>query len=96
MVENVNMEVIGSEAGQERIKELITQSEKGYIDSLHNVVFTTLQIEALNSERSESETEDEKKSANNVLDNNNKTLRANKGWMKQYEVAIPYFKSLLK
>jgi hypothetical protein len=55
-----------------------------------------LQIEAINDDRKEEETEDEKKSINNTLDNNNKTLRANKGWMKQYEVAIPYFKSLLK
>lgn len=96
MFDNLNQDVLSSEVAQARLKELVEQSEKGYVDSLHNAVFTTLQIEALKADDKEGKTEEEAKSFNNTLDNNNKTLRANKGWMKQYEVAIPYFKSLIK
>jgi len=96
MVENINKEILNSKTAQSRLKELIEQAEKGYIDSLHNVVFTTLQIADLEKDVKEDATEDELKSIKNVKDNNEKTLRSNNGWMKQYEVAIPYFKSLLK
>ncbi len=96
MVENVNMELLSSEKAQERIKELVEQSEKGYVDALHNVVFKKLQIEDLKKDFKEDSTEEEKKSFDSTVDNNEKALRANEWWMKQYEVAIPYFKSLLK
>ncbi len=95
-VENLNVDILKSKTSQARLKELIEQSEKGYIDSLHNVVFTTMQIEDLEADVKEDATEDELKSVKNVKDNNTKTLRSNNGWMKQYEKAIPYFKSLLK
>lgn len=95
-VENLDKDIIKSKTAQARLKELIEQSEKGYIDSLHNVVFTTMQIEDLEADVKEDATEDELKSVKNVKDNNTKTLRSNNGWMKQYEKAIPYFKSLLK
>lgn len=95
-VENLDKDIMKSKTAQARLKELIEQSEKGYIDSLHNVVFTTMQIEDLEADVKEDATEDELKSVKNVKDNNTKTLRSNNGWMKQYEKAIPYFKSLLK
>lgn len=95
-VENLDKDILNSEVAQARLKELVEQAEKGYIDSLHNVVFTTLQIADLEADVKEDATEDELKSVKNVKDNNTKTLRSNNGWMKQYETAIPYFKSLLK
>jgi len=95
-VENLDTSIIESDKGQERLKELIEKAEMGYIDSLHNVVFTTLQLSDLEADVKEDATEEELKSVNNVKDNNTKTLRSNNGWMKQYETAIPYFKSLLK
>lgn len=97
MIENINQEIVSSEKAQERIKELVEQSEKGYIDSLHNAVFSTLQINDLVKDYNDEEsTEDGKKSFNETKRAVEATLKANKGWMAQYETAIPYFNSLLK
>jgi hypothetical protein len=95
-VESLDKNIMKSKVAQARIEELIEKAEMWYIDSLHNVIFTTMQIADLEADIKEDATEDELKSVKNVKDNNEKTLRSNKWWMKQYEVAIPYLKSLIK
>lgn len=97
MVENLDLSLINTPKAQEHLKELIEKAEATYVDCIYNIIFTQLQIRTLNEEDIEADgkTESEKESAKKVLDSNQAQLRANQGWQKQYEIAIPYLKTLL-
>lgn len=96
MVENLDLVLLHSEKAQSKLKELIEKSEEGYVDTIHNIVFSKLQLEDLLKDETEDATEEKKKSVKLTREWVESQLRSNQWWKRQYEVAIPYFKTLLK
>lgn len=96
MVENLDLSLLHSEAAQNKLEEIIKKSEETYIDTIHNIVFSKLQLEDLSKDEIEECSEEKKKSVKLTREWVESQLRSNKWWKRQYEVAIPYFKTLLK
>lgn len=96
MIENLDLSLLHSEAAQNKLEEIIKKSEEGYVDTLHNIVFSMLQLEDLLNDDVEDASEEKKKSVKLTREWVESQLRSNKWWKRQYEVAIPYFKTLLK
>ena len=94
--EELNEDILNSEKAQDRLKELIGQSETWYIDCIYNVAFIPARLKATEEDLEKEEDEDMKRQLRANVLKNNKDLEANKNWLKQYEEVIPYFKTLLK
>lgn len=95
MVENINNEILASEQSQDKLKEIIKNSYEMYVNCIYNLAFLPLRIEALSKEILETDKEDEIKTRKTAIEWNEREIKANKEWMKQYEQVIPFLNTLI-